>query len=268
MGGRWMSPDPYSGSYDLANPQSFNRYTYVTNNPLSFTDPSGLIDGSEGCIGGPWGCVIGIAAAAFFDHWLFGGGPSFHGSLHPRPTTGDPNWDGNFGESLGIGTKVPRMDLGIAAALGLPDAGCDFGACGGVQGDSLEPRTATQITLSSGPSLGPSLWMFGYLARQEAAVNKTLNGLTKGGFHFACGPNKASRILKSARNGAFVGAVTGGYRGFVAGEAAGGAESGGLSGLPGAAAGAATGGTLGMGSGLSSGYLFAVACENLGAYND
>jgi RHS repeat-associated protein len=41
--GRWLAPDPYDGSYDLANPQSLNRYAYVLNNPLSFTDPSGLI---------------------------------------------------------------------------------------------------------------------------------------------------------------------------------------------------------------------------------
>jgi RHS repeat-associated protein len=42
--GRWMSPDPYSGSYDPTNPQSFNRYSYVTNNPLAHVDPSGLDD--------------------------------------------------------------------------------------------------------------------------------------------------------------------------------------------------------------------------------
>jgi RHS repeat-associated protein len=40
--GRWFSPDPYSGSYDLSNPQSLNRYAYVMNNPLSFLDSSGL----------------------------------------------------------------------------------------------------------------------------------------------------------------------------------------------------------------------------------
>ncbi len=40
--GRFMSPDPYSGSMNLANPQSFNRYTYAMNNPLKFIDPSGM----------------------------------------------------------------------------------------------------------------------------------------------------------------------------------------------------------------------------------
>lgn len=40
--GRWMSPDPYSESYDFTNPQSLNRYVYARDNPLSFTDPTGL----------------------------------------------------------------------------------------------------------------------------------------------------------------------------------------------------------------------------------
>ena len=39
-----MSPDPYDGSYDITNPQSLNRYSYVLNNPLSSVDPLGLSD--------------------------------------------------------------------------------------------------------------------------------------------------------------------------------------------------------------------------------
>jgi len=37
---RFMSPDPIGGN--PANPQSWNRYAYVANNPLVFTDPLGL----------------------------------------------------------------------------------------------------------------------------------------------------------------------------------------------------------------------------------
>ncbi len=38
--GRFLSPDPFV--QQVANPQSLNRYSYVLNNPLSFTDPSGF----------------------------------------------------------------------------------------------------------------------------------------------------------------------------------------------------------------------------------
>jgi RHS repeat-associated protein len=41
--GRWLAPDPYSGSYDASNPQSMNRYVYALNSPLAAVDPSGLI---------------------------------------------------------------------------------------------------------------------------------------------------------------------------------------------------------------------------------
>ena len=42
MAGRWMSPDPYRGSYAPTNPQSMNRYAYGMNSALAYTDPSGL----------------------------------------------------------------------------------------------------------------------------------------------------------------------------------------------------------------------------------
>ena len=40
--GRWTSPDPYNGSMNTSDPQSFNRYAYVGNDPLNSVDPSGL----------------------------------------------------------------------------------------------------------------------------------------------------------------------------------------------------------------------------------
>jgi hypothetical protein len=43
MMGRFMSPDPSQLFYaDSTNPQSFNLYGYVQNNPLTNTDPTGL----------------------------------------------------------------------------------------------------------------------------------------------------------------------------------------------------------------------------------
>jgi RHS repeat-associated protein len=43
---RWWSrfdqPDPYDGSYNLGDPQSFNRYAYVNNDPVNVVDPTGL----------------------------------------------------------------------------------------------------------------------------------------------------------------------------------------------------------------------------------
>ncbi len=40
--GRWTSPDPYGGSMEIGNPQSFNRYSYVLNDPVNLMDPLGL----------------------------------------------------------------------------------------------------------------------------------------------------------------------------------------------------------------------------------
>jgi RHS repeat-associated protein len=53
--GRFTSPDPANAGADLMNPQSWNGYAYVGNNPLSFVDPSGefaLSDLFNGLLGG------------------------------------------------------------------------------------------------------------------------------------------------------------------------------------------------------------------------
>ncbi len=40
--GRFTSPDPLLSSGRVENPQTWNRYAYVLNNPMKFTDPTGL----------------------------------------------------------------------------------------------------------------------------------------------------------------------------------------------------------------------------------
>ena len=57
--GRFISPDTIVP--EPANPQSFNRYSYVLNSPMNYTDPSGHAESSgceyEGCLSdsGTWG---------------------------------------------------------------------------------------------------------------------------------------------------------------------------------------------------------------------
>lgn len=52
--GRWISPDPAgTGAVNPTLPQSWNRYAYVSNEPLNSTDPLGLAHGINDC----YGCV-------------------------------------------------------------------------------------------------------------------------------------------------------------------------------------------------------------------
>ena len=59
--GRFLSPDPYI--QNPGNTQFFNRYAYVLNNPLTFTDPSGFDcwdEGGDDGIAGSWGACPGF----------------------------------------------------------------------------------------------------------------------------------------------------------------------------------------------------------------
>lgn len=47
--GRWASPDPAGlAAVDPSNPQTWNRYAYVTNNPMTYIDPLGLREDMPG----------------------------------------------------------------------------------------------------------------------------------------------------------------------------------------------------------------------------
>lgn len=103
--GRWQrfaQPDPYDGSYNLSDPQSLNRYAYVQNDPVSFSDPSGLEMCSAeygfnqcGGSGGFWGGGFG-GQVAEYNRQYAGLSPSIAAAMdtHDRRTANDM---GGFG---------------------------------------------------------------------------------------------------------------------------------------------------------------------------
>lgn len=59
--GRFLSPDPIRGS--ASRPQSWNRYAYALNNPVTLVDPSGLSsEDASDCTPAGQGCVITVVA--------------------------------------------------------------------------------------------------------------------------------------------------------------------------------------------------------------
>jgi RHS repeat-associated protein len=131
--GRFMSPDPGNAGADATNPQSWNGYAYVLNNPLTMTDPSGMDpgdgdgcdDGDDWCDGYPWPAGTG--------------GPP---SPPPPPPTQTESGGGNTlppgsfpnGETLGMprGIGVPST---LQVLLGI-DSDCDFGPCSFADGQA------------------------------------------------------------------------------------------------------------------------------------
>ncbi len=122
--GRFMSPDPLAG--DIGDPQSLNRYSYVRNNPLSLTDPTGMQPGDGGDCGGD--CIdfgIGIDFGVGYGgcEWCAGPQPPVDAQPNgtdPNPPAGDPDPNGPFSGPVWQegGPQVPTTG-NLAALLGL-----------------------------------------------------------------------------------------------------------------------------------------------------
>ena len=84
--GRWLVPDPAGlAAVDLTNPQTWNRYAYVANNPLNAVDPQGLMmDEVPGCWPGFSSCGDGGGIGPEGPSWW----PCCGGIIYP-----DPPWD-------------------------------------------------------------------------------------------------------------------------------------------------------------------------------
>jgi RHS repeat-associated protein len=109
---RFAQPDPYDGSYDLSDPQSLNRYSYVENDPVNFIDPSGLDDTADfwaWFLGANVGATVNVTTdfspdlSGLLSLWL--GGMSRDIVLPMIPIIGDPT-----GGDPGTGGDPPIIE--------------------------------------------------------------------------------------------------------------------------------------------------------------
>jgi RHS repeat-associated protein len=193
--GRWISPDPAGlNAAHPGNPQTWNRYAYVANQPTEFTDPLGLDLICCGGGGGGWGdgyCPPEDATCDPGCDPVFGcggcdpefgcggspGGPSGPpvrgggGNGNPAPRRGGV-WPNN--ETLGLPGGLNAHPFGnIRDFFGLlPNIGCgDFVGCGTVAGtwaDSLVAATGGAGTANNPYSF--------YVLVLAAAIQAANNG--------------------------------------------------------------------------------------------
>jgi RHS repeat-associated protein len=123
--GKFMAPDPIVGAPYA--PNAFNRYAYVLNNPLSFTDPSGLC--FLGCF---WNSpifrdILAIAAAvtAQYEYLAIEEGTTFTAATFAAATTSQAATAAVIGGVVGGGISTGTVK---GALLGGFQAGLFYGA--------------------------------------------------------------------------------------------------------------------------------------------
>jgi len=120
--GRFQSVDPGNAGANLGDPRSWNGYSYVGNNPMSFTDPSGMDGGCAICnvvgiIVEAIGVAVGLEASS-------GGGG--HSTISPGLAT--PSSPILGGSSGGGGSSVPLGNSILQTQGGTPANLDDYNA--------------------------------------------------------------------------------------------------------------------------------------------
>ncbi|MFZ0770441.1 MAG: RHS repeat-associated core domain-containing protein [Candidatus Sulfotelmatobacter sp.] len=252
--GRWISPDPAGlAAVDFSNPQSWNRYAYVNNSPLSNVDPTGLF------CSGP---TYTLGACNAFNTTGGSGWNEFdvmnipimaltptYGYLDPTeditsaPSIIDPiNEDGTVdyvdGYVVGNNTTVNLNGYGATGWMETQvGSGFDLLSAANNGTPPVSCNSTTGICVPSSMVTGPSNWQ----------------RLKKGVKWYLCGNGSFDNIKNYTLEGFTKGAIVGGIAGWEGGP-------------PGVALGALGGGVEGFFSGNAVGWVATAGCQAAGMY--
>jgi RHS repeat-associated protein len=247
--GRWMTPDPAGlAAVDPTNPQSWNRYAYVLNNPLNYIDPTGMCPPvfDDGCDAGPGGPIGPGGGTTCMEDGI----PVSCGSV----------FVGGSGGSAGGGTTTVSIFL---------PGGCvsTSGSISGTDGSDCFPPELFTFTLAlpGSPTGGgnSSAANNGTPTTPKPTTTSTLSKLKSWGKWYICENSPEGAIENWMETGATKGAIGG----AIAGAGTVGVATFGVGGVPGAVLGGVVGGVVGAGAGVIWGGGAAAVCYYAGAYD-
>lgn len=141
---RFLAPDNFI--QDPSNTQNYNRYAYVLNNPLKYTDPSGELIGELAAIVVSAIVKIAFAASAayaiygFANLWTEDSGGSGSAQVQATPNSGQSS-------SQEISSGIPILDARIGDITNL---------YGVLQTNSMFSTTSSQVAYAT---TGPNDWI-------------------------------------------------------------------------------------------------------------
>jgi RHS repeat-associated protein len=176
--GRFLSPDP--NVQFIANLQSYNRYSYVLNNPLRYTDPTGYSMDVAGFLVGAYIAVVGtVACAASYGAACvaFAIAGAVYSTTYAIGQGADPGQAIFFGV---VNAYLGMVSGGVAAEAGL-------GPMGQILSGAISGAYASAMTTSvtGGRDLGTNI----------------LEGATQGAFAAAVGYTLRSSLSVSGQQG-------------------------------------------------------------------
>ncbi len=187
--GRFMTPDSYLGASTLEFPQTWNKYSYVLNDPLSYVDPNGLNCTTPDGRSVPCPNETDVTVVAVIGQFALGGGGQ-RGNSHP-PMLSEAFAEGRSGGGIDELARLVFIEtITRIAQLKLyledPDRGCTkfFGNLNGKNIIDDLKKTADSLSLynvdilSIGaltlshffPGVQPNPTLVNYLGKARAAV--------------------------------------------------------------------------------------------------